>query len=68
MHQALAAWGLSYLAEVGPGASLCRLHSDVPTLDGVEIMLKGGQMGTVDVFERLVHGTAAVPVEALPAA
>lgn len=66
--QALAAWGLSYLAEVGPGASLCRLHSDVPTLDGVEIMLKGGQMGSVDVFERLVHGTAAVSAEALPAA
>lgn len=25
-------------------------------LDGTEILLKGGQMSTGDVFERLVHG------------
>jgi len=56
--QALDAWGLSYRSEVGPGAPLCRLHSDRACLDGMEIMLKGGQMGTPDVFERLVHGTA----------
>ncbi|VTU26103.1 hypothetical protein SRS16CHR_03791 [Variovorax sp. SRS16] len=56
--QALDAWGLSYLAALGPGTGLCRLHSDVPALDGMEIMLKGGQMGSADVFERLVHGTA----------
>ncbi len=55
--QALDAWGLSYLAALSPGAALCRLHSDRPSLDGVEIMLKGGQMGAVDVFERLVRGT-----------
>lgn len=56
--QALDAWGLSYLAALGPGTALCRLHSDARSLDGVEIMLKGGQMGSEDVFERLVHGTA----------
>jgi uncharacterized protein YgbK (DUF1537 family) len=55
--QALDAWGLSYLAAVGPGVALCRLHSDHPALDGTEIALKGGQMGTPDLFERLVHGT-----------
>ncbi|MEJ8857425.1 four-carbon acid sugar kinase family protein [Variovorax robiniae] len=55
--KALDAWGLSYLAALSPGASLCRLHSDDPALDGCEIMLKGGQMGGEDVFERLVHGT-----------
>jgi len=54
--QALDAWGLSYMADMGAGASLCRLHSDDTALDGMEIMLKGGQMGTGDVFERLVHG------------
>ena len=54
--QALDAWGLSYEADIGAGAALCRLHSDVPSLDGMEIMLKGGQMGTADVFDRLVHG------------
>lgn len=54
---ALSAWGLSYLAAVAPGVALCRLHSDNPALDGIEIALKGGQMGTPDLFERLVHGT-----------
>ena len=55
--QALDAWGLSYSAALSPGVALCRLHSDRPSLDGVEIMLKGGQMGSVDIFERLVYGT-----------
>jgi 3-oxoisoapionate kinase len=58
--QALAAWGLSYVADLGAGASLCRVHSDDTALDGMEIMLKGGQMGTEDVFERLVHGDTPI--------
>jgi uncharacterized protein YgbK (DUF1537 family) len=56
--QALDAWGLSYVADMGAGTSLCRVHSDDATLDGLEIMLKGGQMGSDDVFERLVRGSA----------
>jgi uncharacterized protein YgbK (DUF1537 family) len=56
--QALDAWGLSYAADMGAGASLCRVHSDDAALDSMEIMLKGGQMGSDDVFERLVHGDA----------
>lgn len=56
--QALDAWALSYVADMGAGASLCRVHSDDARLDGMEVMLKGGQMGAVDVFERLVHGAA----------
>ncbi|KQP18449.1 four-carbon acid sugar kinase family protein [Pseudorhodoferax sp. Leaf267] len=51
--QALDAWGLSYMAAVAPGVALCRVHSDHPALDGMEIALKGGQMGTPDLFERL---------------
>jgi len=54
--QALDVWGLSYAADMSAGASLCRVHSDLGSLDGMEVMLKGGQMGTQDVFERLVHG------------
>ncbi|MCD0503853.1 four-carbon acid sugar kinase family protein [Bordetella petrii] len=54
--QALDAWGLSHLARIEPGVALCRLHSDVPALDGMEVMLKGGQMGSVDLFERLLRG------------
>ncbi|MDM0021981.1 four-carbon acid sugar kinase family protein [Variovorax saccharolyticus] len=55
--QALDAWGLSYEAALAPGVALCRLHSESPALDGLEIALKGGQMGGEDFFERLVHGT-----------
>jgi uncharacterized protein YgbK (DUF1537 family) len=54
--QALDAWGLSYVAALAPGVALCRLHSDSPALDGLELALKGGQMGGEDFFERLVHG------------
>jgi uncharacterized protein YgbK (DUF1537 family) len=57
--RALDAWGLAYAGMVSPGAPLCRLRSDAPALDGMEIVLKGGQMGGVDLFERLVHGTAS---------
>lgn len=57
--RALDAWGLAYAGMVSPGAPLCRLRSDAPALDGMEILLKGGQMGGVDLFERLVHGTSS---------
>lgn len=58
--QALDAWGLSYQAQLAPGVALCRLHSDDPTLDGLEIMLKGGQMGGEMLFEELRAGQDAV--------
>ena len=54
--QSLAAWGLSYRASLSPGVALCQLHSDLAALDVMEIMLKGGQMGPGDLFERLLHG------------
>lgn len=53
--QALDAWGLSYQAQLAPGVALCRLHSDDPALDGLEIMLKGGQMGGELLFEQLLR-------------
>lgn len=56
--QALNAWGLSYQATMAPGVALCRLHSDDKSLDGLEIMLKGGQMGSEFLFEDLRSGTA----------
>ncbi len=56
--QALDAWGLSYQAQLAPGVALCRLHSDDPQLDGLEIMLKGGQMGDESLFEDLLAGKA----------
>ncbi|WP_417277083.1 four-carbon acid sugar kinase family protein [Castellaniella sp.] len=53
--QALDAWGLTYRRLLAPGAALCRVHADAPHLDGLEVMLKGGQMGTDDIFERLLR-------------
>ena len=47
---ALDIWGLSYRAALIPGAPLCRVHSDTPRLDGLDIILKGGQMGPLDFF------------------
>jgi uncharacterized protein YgbK (DUF1537 family) len=55
--QALAPWGLSWLGRAGPGVALCRLHAAAPAFDGLEIMLKGGQMGGVTLYDDLVAGT-----------
>ena len=50
----LEIWALSYLRVLSPGVTLCVMHSDKATLDGVEVMLKGGQMGSVDIFDKLL--------------
>ena len=49
--KSLDIWGLSYRAALVPGAPLCRTHSDDPRLDGLDIVLKGGQMGPVGFFD-----------------
>ncbi|OWJ66675.1 four-carbon acid sugar kinase family protein [Inquilinus limosus] len=54
--QALGFWGLSHRAILAPGVALCRGHANDPRLDGMQIMLKGGQMGQPDIFERLLRG------------
>jgi uncharacterized protein YgbK (DUF1537 family) len=55
--EALGIWALGFIGMLGPGASLTRVHADDARLDGLELMLKGGQMGPVDVFARLLRGT-----------
>jgi uncharacterized protein YgbK (DUF1537 family) len=50
--QELGLYGLEMLAELTPGAPLCRAYSDDPRFDGLEIALKGGQMGKADYFGR----------------
>ncbi|MCC2597087.1 four-carbon acid sugar kinase family protein [Pusillimonas sp. MFBS29] len=52
--KSLDVWGLSYVGQLDPGAALCRMHSDLEYLSGVELMLKGGQMGSEQVFEKLI--------------
>ncbi|MEO6293225.1 MAG: four-carbon acid sugar kinase family protein [Burkholderiaceae bacterium] len=52
--QALQLWGLSYKATLCPGVTLSRAHSPNPARHGLELMLKGGQMGGTDLFARLL--------------
>lgn len=54
---ALDAWGLAYGGALSHGVPLCRLRSVHARMDGLEIMLKGGQMGPPDLFETLVRGS-----------
>ena len=56
---ALGGWGLSYRSALGAGVTVSTTHSEDPALDGLELMLKGGQMGDEDVFERLIRPAAA---------
>ena len=39
-----------------PGAPLCRIHARNHMIDGVEIVLKGGQVGEPDFLARLIAG------------
>lgn len=52
--QALQVWGLSYKTTVCPGVTLSSAHSSDPSRHGLELMLKGGQMGGTDLFQRLL--------------
>ena len=56
--QALGIWGLSFLALVSPGVAACICHSD-DAVDGLELVLKGGQMGSADFFDRVIAGNHA---------
>ncbi|PZN98046.1 MAG: hypothetical protein DCF30_15055 [Hyphomicrobiales bacterium] len=48
--QAMDIWGLSYEAAFVTGAPNCRAHSDSASLDGLSVILKGGQVGPNDFF------------------
>lgn len=37
---------------LAPGSPICRAYSDVPAYDGLELALKGGQVGGPDLFTR----------------
>jgi len=47
--QQLDIFALTALAPTIPGASICRVHS-TNSFDGLELALKGGQMGSEDYF------------------
>ena len=43
---------IDYLEAFSPGVGLCRARHDTPDLDGMRLILKGGQMGEADLFTR----------------
>ena len=55
--QALAPDALEVAARLSPGAPLCRTIARNAERNGIEIALKGGQMGGVDFFERVRSGS-----------
>ena len=57
--QQLALHALTVAAPLAPGCPLCVGYSDDPALAGLEIALKGGQMGQTDLFHRAKTGAAS---------
>ena len=54
--QALDIFALTALAPTVPGAALLRAHSDDARLDGLQLALKGGQMGSRDFLGWIKRG------------
>jgi 3-oxoisoapionate kinase len=56
--QELGIEALTMLAQVpgSPGAPLCVAHAQSKSIDGLEIALKGGQLGSEDYFSRVRDG------------
>jgi uncharacterized protein YgbK (DUF1537 family) len=51
-------YALEALAPLAPGSPLCRAFAPTPAIDGLEIALKGGQMGRADFFGSVRAGRA----------
>ncbi|MCU1327346.1 MAG: hypothetical protein JWN34_2716 [Bryobacterales bacterium] len=47
---------LTFAGPMAPGSPLCRCSSNDPHIDGLELTLKGGQVGTVEFFEVVRKG------------
>ena len=52
----LGIFALTALAPTIPGASLLAAHTDAADLSGLQLALKGGQMGTDDYFGWIKRG------------
>ncbi|WP_082621746.1 four-carbon acid sugar kinase family protein [Bordetella sp. N] len=56
---AVQSWGITALTlayVLAPGVAVCRIDAPGQSLDGVELMLKGGQMGPPSLFPDLLAG------------
>jgi len=54
--RALGIEAVEMICPLTPGAPLCRAHAPGSPVDGLEINLKGGQVGAEDYFGKLVTG------------
>ena len=52
---------LEAIAPTIPGAALCRAHADDPAYAGLQVALKGGQMGSPDYFGWIRDGGGDAP-------
>lgn len=55
--QKLGFSALEFASDLDPGVGLCIGHHTDPVLDHMELMLKGGQMGRPDLFDRFASGS-----------
>lgn len=55
----LGVYALTAVAPIAPGSPLCRAHASDPALAGLEIALKGGQVGRPDFFCAAKQGGTA---------
>ncbi|WP_239626048.1 four-carbon acid sugar kinase family protein [Paenibacillus sp. H1-7] len=53
----LGIYALECKAALEPGGPLCRAYSNEPLFDGLELVLKGGQVGSENFFEHVRAGT-----------
>jgi uncharacterized protein YgbK (DUF1537 family) len=54
--QQIGLHALTFVASTQPGAPLCLGHANEAAMNGLEIVLKGGQVGTPDFFEMVRSG------------
>jgi 3-oxoisoapionate kinase len=52
----LGVHALTFAARLAPGAPLCRAHSDEAAMNGLELVLKGGQVGDAHFFTQVMKG------------
>jgi 3-oxoisoapionate kinase len=49
-------YALTFVCSLEPGAPLCRVYCEDSPLNGIEMVLKGGQIGPEDFFARVRDG------------
>jgi uncharacterized protein YgbK (DUF1537 family) len=54
--QQLGIYALTMISDLAPGAPLCRAHSEDEGLTGLELVMKGGQVGREDFFASVLQG------------